>query len=186
MTAPAQLYFTDREDANRLLAGNPTALLIGVVLYQQVPTEKAFSGPIVLQERLGGTLDLASVAAMEPEALEAVFREKPAVHRFPAAMAKKVQAVAQYIVDEHDGHVAGLWEGAESASAVVGRMQAMPGFGEYKARVYFGVLAERFGIRPEGWEELVPDWPSIADITSPNDLLELKTRKKAWKEAGGS
>jgi uncharacterized HhH-GPD family protein len=185
MAVPSQLYFTDRGDANELLASDPTALLIGIVLYQQVPTEKAFAGPLALQERLGGDLDLAAIAAMDPASLEDVFREKPALHRFPAAMAKKVQAVAQYVVDECDADVTRLWTDVDTAAEVVARMESMPGFGEYKARVYFGVLAERFEVRPEGWQDLVPDWPSIADIATPNDLLELKTRKRAWKESGG-
>ena len=185
MAVPSQLYFTDRDDANELLASDPTALLIGVVLYQQVPTEKAFTGPLILQERLGGTLDLTAIAAMDPTALEDIFREKPALHRFPAAMAKKVQAVAQYVVDEYDADVTLLWADVDTAADVVARIQSIPGFGEYKARVYFGVLAERFEVRPDGWQDLVPDWPSIADITTPNDLLELKTRKREWKESGG-
>lgn len=183
MAQPTSLFFTDRDDANELLAADPTALLVGIVLYQQVPTEKAFAGPLVVQERLGRPLRVDEIAAMDPEALEAVFREKPAVHRFPASMAKKVQAVCQYLVEHYDGTVAGLWEGAETAEEVVKRLEAMPGFGEYKARVYFGVLAARFGIQPDGWQEMVPDWPSIVDITAPQDLPELKLRKKAWKES---
>lgn len=181
MTQPDVLYFTENDDANAFLAGEPAALLVGIVLYQQVPTEKAFAGPLVLRERLGRPLDMETIASMDPDALEAAFREKPALHRFPASMAKKVQAVAQHIVDEHGGDVTELWEGARSAREVLDRIQAMPGFGEYKARVYFGVLAARFDIQPDGWEELMPDWPSIADITSPEDLPDLKLRKKAWK-----
>ncbi len=183
MARPTELHYTDREDANRLIAGEPAALLIGIVLYQQVPTEKAFVGPLMLKERLGGTLDPSEIASMDPGRLEEVFREKPALHRFPAAMAKKVQAVCTHIVDQHDGDIDQLWQGAVTAQDVVRRIQAMPGFGEYKARVYFGVLAERFDVRPEGWEALTPEWPSIADIAAPEDLPELKLRKKAWKES---
>ncbi len=185
MPQAASLHFTNSDDDNALLAADSTALLVGVVLYQQVPTEKAFSGPAVLRDRLGEPLSVGHIAAMDPEALEEVFREKPALHRFPASMAKKVQAVSQYIVDHHDGEVSGLWSGAESAGEVVERIQAMPGFGEYKARVYFGVLARRLGVTPTGWEALVPDWPSIADIESAEDLAELKLRKRAWKESQG-
>lgn len=180
---PSELHYTDREDANRLIAGEPVALLIGIVLYQQVPTEKAFVGPLLLQERLGGTLDASAIATMDPDALEEIFRQKPALHRFPASMAKKVQAVCTHLVDHHNGDVTELWTDADTAQEVVKRLQAMPGFGEYKARVYFGVLAERFGVRPDGWESFVPDWPSIADIVVPQDLADLKLRKKAWKES---
>ena len=183
MADPSELHYTDRADANQLIAGEPAALLVGIVLYQQVPTEKAFVGPLLLKERMGGSLDPSEIATMDPEELEEIFRQKPALHRFPASMAKKVQAVCAYVVDHHDGVVAGLWNGADTAHEVVQRIQAMPGFGEYKARVYFGVLAQRFGIRPDGWESLVPDWPSIADIVVPEDLVELKLRKKAWKES---
>ena len=185
MAGGSELFFTDRDDANRLLAADPMALLVGVVLYQQVPTEKAFVGPLLLQERLGGRLDPHEIAGTDPGDLEEIFRQKPALHRFPASMAKKVQAVCAHVVDQHDGDVTELWNNAATAAEVVARMQAMPGFGEYKARVYFGVLAERFGVRPDGWESLTPDWPSIADITEPDDLAELKLRKKAWKESQG-
>jgi uncharacterized HhH-GPD family protein len=185
MPAPQVLYFTDDDAANRLIAADDLALLIGIVLYQQVPTEKAFSGPLALRERLGGPLDATRIAEMDPDALEAVFRERPALHRFPAAMAKRVQAVCRHLVDHHGGRVAGLWEGAADAHEVMGRLTAMPGFGDYKARIYLGVLAERFGVRPAGWEEHLPDWPSIVDISGAGDLQELKERKKAWKAAGG-
>jgi uncharacterized HhH-GPD family protein len=183
MTKPDALYFTEDGAANAFLAAEPAALLVGIVLYQQVPTEKAFAGPLVLQERLGRHLDIGAIAAMDPDELERLFRDKPALHRFPASMAKKVQAVAQHVVDEHGGEVSRLWEGAASAAEVLDRIQAMPGFGEYKARVYFGVLAARFGVRPDGWQAVMPDWPSIADITRPEDLPDLKLRKKAWKES---
>lgn len=185
MPAPQRLYFTEDEAANRLIAADDLALLVGVVLYQQVPTEKAFGGPLALQERLGGTLDAARIAEMDPEALEAAFRERPALHRFPAAMAQRVQAVCRHLADHYGGRVAGLWEGADSATDLMRRLTAMPGFGEYKARIYLGVLAERFGVRPSGWEEFMPDWPSIVDVAAPGDLRELKERKKAWKAAGG-
>lgn len=183
MANPTVLYFTEDDGANSLLAQDPAALLVGIVLYQQVSTEKAFAGPLVLQSRLREKLDVAKIAAMDPEALEEVFRTKPALHRFPASMAKKVQAVSQHLVDVHGGDVTALWSGVDSAAEVVERLMAIPGFGEYKARIYFGVLAQRFGVQPVGWEEFMPDWPSIVDITTPEDLPELKARKKVWKES---
>lgn len=181
----ADIYFTDEPAANRLLAEDPFALLVGMVLYQQVPVEKAFAGPYELRERLGGALDPLSIAEMDPADLEGVFKERPALHRFPANMAKRTQSVARHLVDEHGGDAAALWDDAPDAATVLRRLQALPGFGEYKARVTLGVLANHFGIRPPGYEELVPDWPSIADVEAPEDLADLKARKKAWKESGG-
>ncbi len=159
------------------------ALIVGLVLYQQVPIEKAFGGPAELRSRLGSAYDAASLAAMPLEELEEVFRRRPALHRFPANMAKRVHAVATYLVDTYDGDPAKLWRDAETAADVVARIEKLPGFGEYKARVYFGVLSERFGVRPDGWEQYLPDWPSIVDIRDPADLPDLKARKKAWKES---
>lgn len=183
MATPKALYYTEDAASNELLADDPMALIVGLVLYQQVPIEKAFSGPMELQKRLGGPYDAATLAATPSDDLEAIFRQQPALHRFPANMAKRTHAVATYLVDTYDGDPTRLYAGAESAKEVVKRIQKMPGFGEYKARVYFGVLAERYGVRPDGWEEYVPDWPSIVDITKPDDLPDLKARKKAWKEA---
>ncbi|RPI20748.1 MAG: hypothetical protein EHM57_07525 [Actinobacteria bacterium] len=181
----ADIHFTDDPAANRLLAADPFALLVGMVLYQQVPVEKAFAGPYVLQERLGGELDPAAIAAMDPAHLESVFKERPALHRFPANMAKRTQAVARHLVEEYGGSAAALWGDAPDAATLLARLQAMPGFGEYKARVTLGVLVNHYGIRPPGYEELVPNWPSIADVEAPEDLAELKMRKRAWKESGG-
>ena len=184
MTRPTTLPYTPDDAANELLASSELALVIGLVLYQQVPIEKAFIGPHLLAERLDGPLDAGTIAAYDPEELEAIFKEKPALHRFPGSMAKRVQAVCTYLVDEFDGSPEGLWEGASTASEVKKRMMKLPGFGEYKARVYFGVLAERFGVRPEGWEDVVPDWPYVAEITDFSQIDDFKARKKAWKESG--
>jgi uncharacterized HhH-GPD family protein len=152
-------------------------------LYQQVPVEKAFSGPAVLEDRLGEQLDAGTIASMDPQVLEDVFREKPALHRFPANMAKRTQAVASYIVDEYDGDPTGLWNGVDSGTELLGRIKKMPGFGDYKARVYAAVLAQQFGIKPDGWEENLPDWPNISEVHSETDRVDMKERKKAWKAA---
>lgn len=184
--APKTLPFTPEESAQALLAANPIALLIGLVLYQQIPVEKAFVGPAVLQERLGTDLTAAAVSNMEVDALVEVFRVTPAIHRFPANMAKRVHATCTYVVEELDDDVSTLWGDAPSAAEVVTRMKKMPGFGDYKARVYLGVLAKWFGVRPAGWKDSVPDWPYIGDVDSLEDLEELKARKKAWKEAQAS
>ena len=183
MPKPDRLPFTPDPEAQKLLATNHTALLVGMVLYQQIPVEKAFAGPAVLAERLGAPLDASSIAALDPGSLEDVFRERPALHRFPANMAKRTQAVCEFIAAEHGGDPTQLWEGVADAGEVIARLIAMPGFGDYKARVYFGVLAKWFGVRPDGWESFAPDWPTIRDVDSLEDLADLKMRKKAWKEA---
>lgn len=151
--------------------------------HQQIPTEKAFHSPHVLRQRLGRDLDATDIAAMDPEQLEQLFKEKPALHRFPGAMAKRVQGVCAHLTEEYDGAVPALWSGVTTADELMARITAIPGFGEYKARIYVGVLGRRFGVRPSGWEEYVPTWPSIADIESREDLDDLKARKKAWKES---
>ena len=178
---PETLPYTDDEDANRLLANDPFALLVGLVLYQQVPIEKAFMGPQVLKDRLGGTLDAKTVTTRDPEELEAIFKERPAIHRFPANMAKRVQGVAAYIDTEYSGDPTLLWADVDSAEDLSKRVQAMPGFGEYKAKVYMAVLARNFGVTPNGWERFLPSWPNVSEIDSAADRENLKLRKKAWK-----
>jgi len=177
------IYFTTIPEANTLLGDDAYALLVGLTLYQQVPTEKAFAGPYVLRDRLGGNLDAATVAAMDPEELDSVFREKPALHRFPSNMAKRVQSVSQFLVDEYDGDASAVWRDVSNAGDLLARLTAIPGFGEYKARLTIGVLATHYGTKPKGYTKLLPDWPSIVDIKNPEDLAELKARKKAWKAA---
>ncbi len=176
-----QLPYTENHDANQLLARNPFALLVGLVLYQQVPIEKAFEGPYVLEERLGGALSAKTVANTDPDELEAIFKGPPAIHRFPANMAKRVQAVAETIEADYDGDPTRLWADVEDADELSKRVQGLPGFGEYKARVYMAVLATNFDVRPDGWEEHMPTWPNVSEITGPADREDLKLRKKAWK-----
>lgn len=156
-----------------------------MTLYQQVPVEKAFAGPHVLEERMGQPIDASTIAGMDPQKLEDLFREKPALHRSPANMAKRTQAVASFIVDEYEGDPTGLWAGANTGSELLSRIKAMPGFGDYKARVYSAVLARHFGIKPEGWDDSLPDWPNISEVTSESDRTEMKERKKAWKASQG-
>ena len=121
--------------------------------------------------------------AMDPEALEGVFRQVPAIHRFPANMAKRTQAVSQYIVDEYGGDASAIWSDAKTADELLARLKALPGFGDYKARLTLGVLAKQYGVKPRGFTKYLPDWPSIVDIKNPEDLAELTVRKKAWKAA---
>jgi len=175
------LHYTTDSRANALISEDPYALLIGLTIYQQVPTQKAFAGPQALKDRLGGVLDVRSVAAMDPAELEDVFKEKPAIHRFPANMAKRVHALSVFIVDEYDGDPTAVWAGAEDAAELIDRLEGIPGFGEYKARLTLGVLAENFDVRPDGYRTYMPDWPSVVDVKTPSDLAELSARKKAWK-----
>jgi uncharacterized HhH-GPD family protein len=174
------LPYTNDDGANALLAEDSFALLIGFVLYQQVPIETAFAGPSRISDRLGG-LDPQHIAAMDPEALEAVFKEKPAVHRFPGNMAKRVQAVAAFVSEEYDGDTSAIWRGVDDAGELLARLTALPGFGEYKARIYLAVLAQRLGVKPAGWEGYLPDWPNISEVESPADREDLRRRKKEWK-----
>jgi uncharacterized HhH-GPD family protein len=176
------IHFTEAPEANTLLADNDFALLVGMTLYQQVPVEKAFAGPAVLSERIGKPLDAATIASMDPQKLEDVFKETPAIHRFPANMAKRTQAVASYIVETYDGDVSGLWTGVKDNKEFLKRIKAMPGFGDYKARVYAAVLARHFGIQPDGWDAKLPEWPNISEVTSDESRAEMKARKKVWKE----
>lgn len=178
-----QIYFTTEPDANTLLDKDAYALIVGLTLYQQIPTEKAFAGPYALRDRLGGVLDAATVADMDPDKLDDVFREVPAIHRFPSNMAKRVQAVSQFVVDEYGGDASAIWTDAKTADQLYERLIAIPGFGDYKARLTIGVLATHYGVKPRGFTKYMPDWPSIVDIKKPEDLAVLKVRKKAWKAA---
>jgi uncharacterized HhH-GPD family protein len=180
---PDALPYTDIDKANRLLAEDPFALLVGLVLYQQVPIEKAFEGPQVLKDRLGGTLDAKTVAETDPEALEVIFKGPPAIHRFPANMAKRVQAVSGALDAEYGGDPTLLWADVTDAEELNRRLQELPGFGEYKARVYMAVLAANFGVTPDGYESLLPTWPNVSEIESAADREDLKLRKKQWKES---
>lgn len=180
-----EIYFTTEPAANTVLADNHFALLVGMTLYQQVPVEKAFAGPAMLAERIGMTLDAHTIASMDPQALEDAFREKPALHRFPANMAKRTQAVANYIVDTYDGDTAGLWADVADSNEFQKRLLAMPGFGDYKARVYAAVLARQFDIKPKGWDKSLPEWPNISEVTSEESRIDMKARKKVWKTQQG-
>jgi uncharacterized HhH-GPD family protein len=183
MSEPEALYFTPDADANRLLATDPLALLLGMLLDQQVTMEAAFRAPLVLQERLGGRLDAGAIAAMAPEEIDAVFRERPALHRFPGSMAKRAHALCQFIVEHYDGRTEGIWEGVASGDELLARVKALPGFGADKARIFVGVLGKRMGVRPPGWETVAADWASIADVDSFERIGEIRDQKRAAKAA---
>jgi uncharacterized HhH-GPD family protein len=183
MTAPDALYFTPDPDANRLLATDPLALVLGMLLDQQVTMEAAFRAPLVLQERLGGHLDARAIAAMPPDDLDAIFRARPALHRFPGSMAKRAHALCRYLVDHYDGRAEGIWEGVADGHELLRRLQALPGFGADKARIFVGVLGKRLGVTPAGWEEVAADWASIADVDSFERITEIRDKKRAAKAA---
>jgi uncharacterized HhH-GPD family protein len=175
---PEALYFTASQEANELLARDPMALLIGFAIDQQVPVPTAFSGPLKLQQRLG-TLDPAEIAATDPARLEAAFREKPAIHRFPGSMARRVQELAAVIAEEYDGRAERLWTEASDAEDLRRRIAALPGFGEMKVTGLGSVLALRFGV--ETAQELVPDHPCLGAVDSPEALEAYQAAKRAKK-----
>lgn len=179
---------TGDEAADRLLVENPFALLLGMMLDQQVPMEWAFRGPYTLSERLGG-LDPMAIAAMTPDDVEAVFKAKPALHRFPGSMGKRAHALAQMIVDEYGGDTAKIWSDASTGDELYERLHALPGFGEEKSKIFLALLGKRMGVRPPGWEAAAQpfsdDTPrSVADIDSPETLARVRDWKRAKKAKG--
>lgn len=183
------LPFTGDPDADRYLVDDPLALLIGMVLDQQVPLEKAFSGPWVLRQRLGKDLDAAEIAAMNPDELTALFVERPALHRFPGSMAARVQELCRLLVQEYGGNAAAVWTGAATGAELFKRVKALPGFGEQKARIFVALLAKQLGVRPKGWESAAGAFgeagslASVADIDSPAALIAVREHKRAMKAA---
>ncbi len=172
---PDRLHFTESDEANALLASDPMALLIGFALDQQVSVQKAFAGPLTLRERLG-TIDVATLADSD---LEPVFRAKPAIHRFPGAMAERVHALAVHIRDEYDGDASRVWTDAAGADALRANLSALPGFGEMKIKALGAVLSKRFGIRAA--DGLVPWHPTLGDVDSPQALADYQAAKRAHK-----
>jgi uncharacterized HhH-GPD family protein len=180
------LTLTGDAAADRLLSENPFALLMGMLLDQQVAMEVAFLGPSRLAERLDGELDPQTIAATDPDELEALFRQKPALHRYPGAMAKRVQALATHLVEEHGGDAAAVWREATSGDELYRRLRSLPGFGEQKARIFVALLGKQLGVEPEGWREAAGDYGqdgyrSVADVTDPESLALVRERKRAKK-----
>jgi uncharacterized HhH-GPD family protein len=179
-TKPDRLHFTGDDDADRLLAENPLALLIGFVLDQQVPVQKAFAGPLELQRRIG-TLDAREIAALDPADLERAFRDKPALHRYPGTMAVRTQELAAAIAEEYDGDAARVWTDAASGHELEERLLALPGIGPMKARSLIAILGKRYGVRPRGWEDVAPTHPTLGDVDSPEALEAYQAKKRAYK-----
>lgn len=183
MPKNALLPLTGDPDADRFISTDPLALLIGMVLDQQVPMERAFHSPFDLRERLGGKLEAADVAARDPEELVAMFSAKPALHRFPGSMAKRVQELCRQLVEDYDGQADRVWKTATTGEELSRRLRALPGFGEAKAKIFLALLAKRLGVQPPGWEQHAADWASIADIDSPEALAQVREAKRAAKAA---
>jgi uncharacterized HhH-GPD family protein len=174
------IVWTENPEANQLLETDPLALLIGLVLDQQVKMEKAFSGPYDLRRRLGH-LDARKIAAMDPAKLDAVFRERPALHRFPGSMAKRVQALCQAIVTEYGGDAAAVWTEARDGDDLAARIKKLPGFGDMKVKILVAVLAKKFGVKPQGWEKHAASWHTVADVDSPESMAEARLVKRDMK-----
>jgi uncharacterized HhH-GPD family protein len=175
--------------ANELLRNSPLALLIGMVLDQQIPLEKAFSSPYVLRERLGHELDVAELAGYDPEALTAIFSKPPALHRFPKAMAARVQEVCRILVERYESDPALLWTGVKDGKELLGRIADLPGFGKQKAQIFVALLGKQYGIRPAGWREAAgmygeaKAYYSVADIVDGKSLVKVREHKQAMKAA---
>ena len=177
------LPWTGHADADRLLASNPFALLMGMLLDQQFPMERAFYGPYLLQQRIGGPLDPSRIASMEPADLEPMFKGPPAIHRFPGAFAKRTHELARFVVENYDAETSRLWTTADTGEALYKRLRELPGFGDAKARIFVGVLGKRLGVGPIGWEAVAADWPSIADVARWEDVFILRQQKREMKVA---
>ena len=177
---------TGDEAADRLLEEDSLALLIGMLLDQQVTMEKAFHSPYDLKERLGGRLDAAEIATMDPEKLKAVFAERPALHRFPGSMAGRTQELAQALVEHYDGRAERVWQTAKDGDELFANLKALPGFGDQKAKIFIALLGKRMGVEPKGWERAAGFYAkhgcySVADVDSPESLAKVREYKRAAK-----
>jgi uncharacterized HhH-GPD family protein len=177
-----RLQWTGDPAADALISTDPTALLIGFCLDQQVPVEWAFMGPLRMKERVG-TIDPRRVAAMDPADLETAFRTPPALHRYPAAMARRVHALCVAITDQYEGDPTRIWLEAADAKDLTRRFAALPGFGKAKAAIMVAVVAKHLGVRPEGWEQVIPPWPTLGDVSTVAEREAYQTQKRAHKAA---
>jgi uncharacterized HhH-GPD family protein len=184
-----ELCLAQRADADALLSRDPLALLIGMVLDQQMPLEWAFTGPLTLTDRLGHALDVTELAEYDPEALAKIFATPPAIHRFPGSMAGRVQQLCQLIVSEYAGDPTAIWTGAKNGAELRKRVEALPGFGAHKAKIFVALLGKQLAVTPRGWREAAGDFGkrgtllSVADITDGATLLKVREAKKQAKLA---
>ncbi|WP_330282804.1 HhH-GPD-type base excision DNA repair protein [Streptomyces sp. NBC_00588] len=184
------LHLAQDAGADELLGRSPLAALTGMLLDQQVPMEWAFKGPRTIADRLGADdLDAHDIAAMDPEAFSALLSEKPAVHRYPGSMAKRIQQLCQYLVEHYDGNAELVWKGVDDGRELLQRLQDLPGFGKQKAQIFLALLGKQLGVRPEGWREAAGSYGdagsyrSVADITGPESLTKVRAFKQEMKAA---
>ncbi|MER8186714.1 HhH-GPD-type base excision DNA repair protein [Kitasatospora sp. NPDC094015] len=184
------LHLAQQPEADELLGRSPLAALVGMLLDQQIPMEHAFTGPRTLADRLGtDDLDAARIATMDPEAFAALFAEKPAVHRYPGSMAKRVQQLCQYLVEHYGGDAEAVWRDAPDGKELLARLMALPGFGKQKAQIFLALLGKQFAVRPRGWREAAGaygeegSFRSVADITGPESLVKVRAFKQEAKRA---
>jgi uncharacterized HhH-GPD family protein len=183
------MFLASTDEANALLEREPFALLLGMMLDQQIPMEKAFTSPHVLRERIGGTLDAAGLAAADPETVEEMFRRTPALHRFPAAMATRAQELARIVRDDYAGDAGAVWTTAASGEELVKRLERLPGFGAQKARMFAALIGKQIGLPFEGWREATRPYgepgtfASAADVVDADSLAKVKQYKRAAKAA---
>ncbi|MCX4747971.1 Fe-S cluster assembly protein HesB [Kitasatospora sp. NBC_01287] len=187
------LHLAQQPDADALLSRSPLAALVGMLLDQQVPMEWAFAGPLAIARRLGGDdLDAREIAAYDPDAFAALLSAKPAVHRYPGSMAKRVQQLCQYLIEHYDGDASALWRGAADGKELLARLTALPGFGAQKSQIFLALLGKQFGVRPTGWRAAAGPYGedgchrSVADITDPESLAAVRTHKQQAKQAAKS
>lgn len=183
------LHITGIPEADELVNTDPLALLLGMLLDQQIPMEWAFTGPHLLRERMGGHLDAAAIAEIDPDEFLTLVKGPRALHRFPGSMGKRIQALCAALVADYDGRAENVWAGVASGDELLGRLRALPGYGEEKSKIFVAILAKRFGIRPDGWAEAAApfddDVPrSVADIHDDASLAAVRAWKKAKKAAG--
>lgn len=187
MAKKPQLHLSGDPEADKLLSDDPLALLIGMVLDQQVRLEFAFSAPAVLKQRLGGSLDPGGIAAMDPDQLAEVFSAKPALHRYPGSMAKRVHELCRVVTEDYGGDASGIWRDRASGKELFAAVKALPGFGEQKARIFVALLGKQLGVRPPGWEAVSAPYSdpgshrSVADITDGASLDEVRDFKRTMK-----
>ena len=179
-TKTDRLYFTGNDEADALLAKDPVALLIGFVLDQQVPLQRAFAAPLELMRRFG-TLEPEAIAGAETTELERIFSERPALHRFPGTMARRTQELCAAIVSDYGGAAERIWTEARDAQDLKRRLLELPGIGDMKVRSLLAILAKRLGVRPPGWEDVVPKHPTLGDVDSPEALERYQDAKRAYK-----
>ncbi|MEU1480559.1 HhH-GPD-type base excision DNA repair protein [Streptomyces sp. NPDC005760] len=184
------LHLAQDPEADELLGRSPLAALVGMLLDQQVPMEWAFKGPRTIADRLGASdLDAHDIAAQDPEAFVALLSEKPAVHRYPGSMAKRIQQLCQYLVEHYDGEAELVWKGVDDGRELLRRLEELPGFGKQKAQIFLALLGKQLGVQPGGWREAAgaygepESFRSVADITGPESLTKVRAHKQEMKAA---